>query len=600
MSAKKSTPSKAGSPSRPAPGRVRGLHERGAPDLPHDSPGSFWTTWGLWVGLVIVTLIAYYPAWHGAPVWDDDAHLTRVDLRSLTGLWRIWFDVGATQQYYPVAHSAFWLFHALWGDDTLGYHLVNIVLHATSAYLVAVILRRLAIPGAALAALIFALHPVHVESVAWITELKNTLSGVCYLGAVLTYLRFDSTRERRWYVVTLALFVLALLSKSVTASLPAALLVVFWWQRGRVRWKEDVRPLLPLFGVGLASGLFTAWVERSQIGADGPQFQFSLIERTLIAGRAVWFYLGKLVWPDPLIFSYSRWHVSQAVWWQYLFPIALAALFGGLWLIRNRTRAPLAAMLCFAGTLFPALGFVNVYPFIYSFVADHFQYLASLGVITLFAAGVATLAARRVARPDTALAAVALVVGLPAAVLTWQQSGKYRDAETLYRTTLSLNPESWMAHINLGKIRQEAAHAHGDDPALLTEAMQEFREAIRIEPSVSQAHNNLGTVLLALGQYDAAATEYREALRLRPGDAQVQYNLGLVLQRQGRPDEAIATIESSLATRPNDPSAHLALGDALQSAGRFDEAISVDNMGHEHILEPVECTAILLVPGRYV
>ena len=366
---------------------------------------------------MIVTLIAYYPAWHGAPLWDDDAHLTRVDLRSLTGLWRIWFDVGATQQYYPVAHSAFWLFHALWGDDTLGYHLVNIVLHATSAYLVAVILRRLAIPGAALAALIFALHPVHVESVAWITELKNTLSGVCYLGAVLTYLRFDSTRERRFYVVTLALFVLALLSKSVTASLPAALLVVFWWQRGRIRWQEDVRPLLPLFGLGLASGLFTAWVERSQIGADGPQFQFSLIERTLIAGRAVWFYLGKLVWPDPLIFSYSRWHVSQAVWWQYLFPIALAALFGGLWLIRNRTRAPLAAMLFFAGTLFPALGFVNVYPFIYSFVADHFQYLASLGVITLFAAGVTTFVARRVARPDTALAAVALVIGLPAGVL---------------------------------------------------------------------------------------------------------------------------------------------------------------------------------------
>ena len=350
--------------------------------------------WLLFAGLVLLTLAVYYPAWHGGMLWDDDAHITRVDLRSLSGLWRIWFDVGATQQYYPAAHSAFWVFYQLWGDNTLGYHLANIVLHASSAFLVAVILRRLAIPGAVLAALIFAVHPVNVESVAWMTELKNTLSGVCYLGAALMYLRFDESRDRRWYALAAGLFVLALFSKTVTATLPAALLVIFWWQRGRIRWREDVVPLLPFFAIGVAGGLLTAWVERAQIGAEGPAFQFTFVERCLIAGRAFWFYLGKLVWPTDLMFIYPRWQVSQQVVWQYAYPIALVALVAALWWYRTRSRAPLAAVLFFAGTLFPALGFFNVYPFIYSFVADHFQYLASLGIIVLASAAAATLAAR--------------------------------------------------------------------------------------------------------------------------------------------------------------------------------------------------------------
>ena len=239
-------------------------------------------------------------------LWDDNAHITRGDLRSAAGLWRIWFDLGATQQYYPLIHSAFWLQHKIWGDDTRGYHLVNIVLHALSSFLLALILRRLAVPGACLAAVIFAMHPVHVESVAWITEMKNTLSGVLYLSSALAYLRFDERRQKRMYATAMALFVPALLSKTVAATLPAALLVVFWWRRGRLHWRRDVLPLAPWFALSAAAGLLTAWVERTLIGAEGAAFQFTLIERVLIAGRAVWFYLGKLLWPANLIFIYPR------------------------------------------------------------------------------------------------------------------------------------------------------------------------------------------------------------------------------------------------------------------------------------------------------
>ncbi|HUR20594.1 MAG TPA: glycosyltransferase family 39 protein, partial [Vicinamibacterales bacterium] len=283
------------------------------PDRPTGLP--FWV---LLPALLLVTLAAYYPAWHGGFLWDDDAHITRVDLRSLHGLWRIWFEVGATQQYYPVTHSAFWLLHRMFGDVTLGYHLVNIGLHATSAFLFAVILRRLAVPGAVLAAFIFALHPVHVESVAWITELKNTLSAVLYLGAFLAYLHFDTDRRRRPYAIALGLFALALLSKTVTATMPAALLVVFWWQRGRLRLREDVLPLLPFFALGLTAGVVTSWVERTHIGAGGAEFDLSLIERGLIAGRAIWFYLAKLVWPADLVFIYRRWTIDPSSWTQFL------------------------------------------------------------------------------------------------------------------------------------------------------------------------------------------------------------------------------------------------------------------------------------------
>src|SRR5262245_54015546 len=253
--------------------------------------------WVLSLLLLVLTMAAYLPAWHGTPIWDDDAHLTKPELRSFEGLVRIWTQPGATQQYYPLLHSLFWVEHRLWGDGTLGYHLVNISLHSLSALLLLRILRRLEIPGAWLAAAIFALHPIQVESVAWISELKNTLSTFFYLAGGLLYLKFDGTRGKKFYAGALILFVLGLLSKTVIATLPAALLLVFWWKRGTLSWKRDVVPLLPFFALGIAAGMLTAWVERKFIGAEGATFELTLLQRGLIAGRVTWFYLAKLFWP---------------------------------------------------------------------------------------------------------------------------------------------------------------------------------------------------------------------------------------------------------------------------------------------------------------
>jgi len=522
--------------------------------------------WLVFVVLAIVTLAAYQPAWHGGMLWDDDMHLTPLVLASWDGLAKIWTDVTLAQQYYPVANTAFWVMNRLWGHDPLGYHVVNILLHALSAFLLWGMLRRWSVPGAVVAATIFALHPVQVESVAWMTELKNTLSGAFYFLAATAYLRFDDTRKGHWYAAALVLFVLALGSKTVTATLPAALLVVFWWRRGGIDLRRDVLPILPLFAMGVAAGLGTAWLEVTWVGASGASFDLTGVERTLLAGRAAWFYLSKLIWPAPLIFSYPRWSIDQAVWWQYLFPVALAVSIAGLWMARRWSRAPLAVALLFLGTLMPALGFVNVFPFRYSYVADHFQYLACVSVITGLAAGLVQVVQRW--RAGVSEIVLALLIGAPLFALTFRQSGQYVDAQTLYRATIAANPSSALARNNL-------ASELLDGPAEgWAEAQRQAEEAVRLSPDDASPHNNVGLALYRAGRYEDAMRQFHEAIRLSQTLAPAYYNLGMVLAELGRTDEAIAAYETSLRIFPSQPEVLHNLANQLALQGRFPEAIA--------------------------
>ena len=537
------------------------------------------------------TLAAYWPALRGHLIWDDGAYVTGASLQSWHGLRRIWTELGATEQYYPLLHSAFWVEHWLWGDATLGYHFLNVALHAASACLLALILRRLAVPGAWLAALIFALHPVAVESVAWITEQKNTLSTLFYLLSLLAYLRFDRDRSPRWYLLAAGWFILALLTKTVTATLPAALLVIFWWRRGGLSWRRDVLPLVPWLAVGAAGGLFSGWVERTYVGARGTGYDLSLIERILVSGRAAWFYLGKLLWPGNILFTYPHWTIDASAWWQYLYPLGLLGLVGALWALRGRNRAPLAAMLFFLGSLVPTLGFFSVYAFIFSYVADHWQYLASLGVIALAGAAWArwTHSSRLVA---------ILVLGI-LGVLTWRQSRLYRDAPTLYQATLARNPSAWRiradgAEIMLvqGRLDEAAdqfrrvladhpdyaeARNHLGDIYLkqgkIPEAIVQFQETVRLRPDATDAHVNLGTALSQVGRLSEAIDQFNDALRLDPGAATIHNNLGNALSQDRRGPEAIVQYEQAVRLLPGFADAHVNLANALSSAGRMPEAL---------------------------
>lgn len=560
------------------------------------------------------TLIAYFPALRAGFIWDDfPGHVTRPELRSVSGLARIWFELGATQQYYPLLHSAFWIEHRLWGDAALGHHLVNVLLHATSACLVGAVLRRLALPGAWFAAMLFALHPVGVESVAWVSEQKNTLSTVLYLCAALAYFRFDDERRGRSYAIATILFVCALLTKTVTATLPAALLVVDWWRRGKLEWRRDVAPLLPWFVLSAGAGALTSWVERTHVGAHGIDFALGPVERVLLAGRALWFYLGKLIWPADLIFIYPRWTIDATEAWQWLFVLGAVAVLVGFWLRRNFNRGPLAASLFFAGTLFPALGFVNVFPFVYSFVADHFQYLAGIGVFALIAAGAARLSVRV---PVFLAHAGAIVVLAALGVLTSIQAATYRDVFTLYRTTIAKNPACWMAHNNLAialvdagrpaealphyeralALRPNYAEAENNLGYALTQlnrnadALAHLQRAIELKRDYAEAHNNLGAALMRLDRSAEGIAAFSEAARLNPRYPVAQFNLGLALAATGEPGEAIPHFERALTLNPTYAEAELNLGIALTVTGRvadgiphFERALQLNpNLPHAH------------------
>jgi len=518
------------------------------------------------LALIVATAVAYLPAWNGKPIWDDNAHITQPELRAWHGLVEVWTQVGATQQYYPLVHSVFWIEQKLWGDSVLGYHLINIFLHGFAAIVLLQILLRLKVPGAWLAAGLFALHPVQVESVAWISEIKNTLSGLFFFCSILAYLNFDQNRSRVAYFGSLALFLFGLMCKTAIAPLPAIILAVLWWRRGRLRLRDDVVPSLPFFGLGIGAGLFTAWVERNFVGAHGTAFQLSILQRCLIAARDFWFYLFKLLWPVKLTFIYPRWQISGAIWWQYLFPLTLILLLALIWRLRKKNRGPLAAVLVFLGLLFPALGFINVYPFIYSFVADHFQYLACVGPLTLFAAGI-TMALDSIAPGKVLLRpTISFLLLLTLGALSWRQCRDYRDIETLWRTTIARNPDCWMAYSNLGSFLS----AHGD----ANEAIADFRKALEIWPNQSKDHNNLGKALVQKGRIAEAMDHFQTALRISPDDPDTESNIGAASLQQGDADEAISHLRRAVEKWPRHAQGHINLGNALLQNREIDAAIA--------------------------
>jgi len=575
----------------------------------------------LWSGVIIlVTMLSYIPAMRGGYIWDDDHYITEnTTLRTPDGLRRIWLEPKALPQYYPLVHTTFWLEYHLWHVHPFGYHLVNVLLHALNAILLLLLLSHLRVPGAWLAALLFALHPVQVESVAWITERKNVLSAFFYLASFLAYLRYydltvdsDQTspgihpatskvKDNFWpfYPLSFFLFLCALLSKTITCSLPAAILLVLWWKRDRICWR-DLPPLIPYFVVGAFLGLTTVWLERHHVGAQGAEWALSFVDRVLVAGRALWFYAGKLVWPYELTFIYPRWQIDAGAWWQYLFPVAAMAVIFALWLLRHRIgKGPLVAVLFFAGTLFPALGFFDIYPMRYSFVADHFQYLASMGLIALGAATVSILLTGLGPWQRKSGLALCLTVVLIFAIQVWQQGTIYTDAETLYQDTITKNPNSWMAHNNLGlilkaqgrhheaiahfsralQIRPNDAEVHnnlGNVLALKGEtekAIANFIKALELEPNLPGAHNNLGNVLEHQGKINEALYHYSKALQLKPTFADAYFNLGNLQARQGKSEEAIVNFTLALQLKPKFAEAHNSLGVVLARQGKLKEAI---------------------------
>ena len=549
--------------------------------------------------LFFAIIIAYSRVRLAGFIWDDEQHLTQnTVIIGPLGLSDIWTSARAV--YYPLVLTTFWVLHKFVGLNPAPYHLLNVILHAVNALLLWRVLVQLRVRAAWLGAAIWALHPVLVQSVAWITELKNTQSAMFYLLAISLFLE---SRDRKnaplFYWLSVASFAAAITSKPSTVILPAVIALCLWW-RGRFPWR-DLRALIPFLVISLIASAWTIWEQKYHAHAAGLEWVQSPWQRVLISADAIWFYLLKLIWPHPLIFIYPRWHVDTSHVIAYV-PFAafiVVAIF--LFIARRGPLRPVFfAFSYFVIALLPILDFFDVYFFRYSFVSDHFQYLASMGPLAL-AGSLLSLASERLgSKTPVARPAIPAVLLLILAALSFHQTSKYIDAVTLYRNTLAKNPRCWMADYNLaialkdrGEIddavrhyqhaiatRPDYADAHFNlarllvDQGDLKEALVHYREVIALRPSDADAHNNYGSALFEAGDVESARQEYDTAIALQRGYVDPRLNVASLLLQRGRTAEAIAQLESAKDVAPNDVKARTALGNALMKNGNTREAAS--------------------------
>jgi len=522
-----------------------------------------------WLGaasLAALTVFAYWPAWHGGFIWDDDRYVTHNYLLIASdGLRRIWFSLDAPSQYFPLTYTVLRIERSLWDLNPVGYHWVNILLHLGNALLVWCILARLKVPGAWLAATIFALHPVQVESVGWISELKNVLMGFFFLLTLLTWIEYvDATHKHRriLYVAALVFYLLALSAKATACTLPAALLLVLWVKKTAIG-RRALLEIIPFVLLALGMGLLAVWWEKYH---QGTRMLVSLgpLERLLIASRAVWFYLGKIFWPAKLTFIYPQWQIDAASPVAYFWLIAAIAFVVAIYYGRRRFgRSVEVATLFFIVTLGPLLGFIMLYTFRYTFVADHYQYLASIGPIALASAGLVTLSRSSKTR-QRVVGGTSFAILICLGLLTWRQSATYRDAETLWRATIAKNPDCWMAYNNLGVVQFEKGSVE--------DAIEKYQQSLGLHSDYPEAHYNLGSALLQKGYPDEAIRHCEEALKIQPNEPDAHIVLGNAFMAKRDVDRAINQYQQALTVRPEDSNAHYNLGIALQEKGETERA----------------------------
>ena len=532
------------------------------------------------LGLLVIG--CYFPAFFAGFVWDDEAFTEAAAVREVSGLWRIWSSPRAIENeghYWPMVYTTFWLEHKLWGFAPAGYHAVNVALHLANTLLLWRLADRLAVPGAWFLAAVFAVHPLHVESVAWVIERKDLLSGLFYLAAFLAWVRFaeepltkgpftEGPRPERgrlpWRrcLLALTLFVLAMLSKSIAVTLPAALLILHWWKQGRVTGADLFR-LAPFFAVGLA----IAVVDVSFYNVREPvSLGYSLVERLLIAAQALWFYAGKLVWPAGLAVIYPHWEVgaTDPLAWGYV--AAAVALAAALWLLRHRIgRGPLAGALFFAVTLSPVLGFVDYGYMQFSFVADRYQYLAGIGLTAVLAGAAAQGAGKLPEAGRKGAMGTAGVVLIVLGALTWRQAEIYRDEVTFFTHVVSHNPAARGAQGNLGNALLEAQR--------LEEALDAFRIAMEQDPNDVKARANAGAALIRMGRLGEAEERLRHTLEIDPHHTIALQNLAESLRKQGRFEEALEYYRAAMETDAGNAMPHAGMGDALFRLGRYGESL---------------------------
>ena len=524
-------------------------------------PRQFW----LWGAITLLTFVVYIPAMQGGFVWDDDLHLITNVVFEENGLYRAWFTSDPFV-YYPMVWTSYWIEYQFWGVNPVGYHVVNVLLHAASSVLIWRIMLRLGIPAPWLVALIFALHPVNVESVAWITQRKNTLCMLFYLVALCCYLRHED--EGRWglYLLAVFFFLLSMLSKGASVVLPAVLLLLACWRRGHLGINDALRSI-PFFAVAGLMSFSEVWFQTTQVIGEDVVRDDSYAAHVAGAGWVVWFYICKALFPFDLSFVYPRWRIDPSYWMSYAPNAILVVLLCVFWCFRRSWgRCPFYALGYFVIAAAPAMGFVYFFFLKYSFVADHYQYFSIISVIALLVGVGVYLAARYGTVVARLLRVVAVIVVLLCGVLTWRQASFYDNTITLWQDTLKKNPDSWLGHGCLGS---DLLDRHD-----VEKAVHHLRYAVELRPQSAMAQNSLGAALLRQEKYVEAVDHLHMALEQKPDVSISRSNMALAMFHLGRFEEAIDHCRKAILAAPHLDHAHHILGMALMKQERYEEAIT--------------------------
>jgi len=516
--------------------------------------------------LLLAVLFVYLPAVDGSFIFDDLQYIQGNPLlRDGIGLWKIWLDPKANPQYYPLTFTTFWFEFQLWQLWPTGYHLTNIFLHGLNTLLLWQILCRSAVPGAWVAAAIFAVHPVQVESVAWISERKNVLSGFFSFLTILLYMRFysldvlcpDPSRHRSLlYSLVIGSFVAALLSKTAVCILPGILLLLLWWKTDRLTYK-DFLLLLPLFVFGLIFALGTAYLEQDPkvVGAAGHKWDLTFIERILIAGRGICFYFSTILFPINLSFIYPRWDIQSKIWWQYLFPSSVCIVIVGLLaLYKKEYKSLVIVFSCFLVSLLPVVGFIDYYFMKFSFVADHFQYLSCISIIACIVGWFWKHSSKVISESTIpsltslgfqesffrSLISAAVIIVLM--ILTRHRAAAYADSVTLWMDTIEKNPKGLVAYNNLG---WELIQRHD-----YRKALSYLEKALELGPEEAKTHSNLSIALFETKEIERALQHAVAAVRYAPKLADYTNNLSMIYWHKGDLVQAIQYAHAALQKDP--------------------------------------------------
>jgi protein O-mannosyl-transferase len=537
------------------------------------SPSWFRRDWLWGLILVLFVILVYTPVWRAGFIWDDDAILTANPcVVGPLGFKEIWTTSAA--DICPLTLTTFWVEHALWGLNSMPYHLVNVLMQGLSAVLLWRVLRHLRVQGAWLGAALWGLHPVQVESVAWITEMKNTESGLFFLLSVLFFVRWlragdleVPSRGGLNYALTLLFAALAMASKSSTVILPGVLCLSAWWMEGRWYWRNLPR-VVPIFLMSVVASALSIWTQGLHFATvTGHQWVRTWPQRLATAGDAIWFYLGKLLWPHPLITIYPRWQIDGGQWISYLPLLALIVILSILWIKREPwSRACFFAFAYFGTALLPVLGLIDNPIFRLSLVFDHLQYLGSIGPLALAGTALVRLSDFFLPKKPRLQAALCAELLMILGMASWQRTWVYESGDALWTDEVAKNPSCWLGHFDLG----DALFQKGQ----LDESIGQFQKAVETNPNFFEAHNNLGLALGQKGQLDDSVAHFQKAVEINPYFFEAHDGLGVALGQKGQLDDAIAQFQKAVEINPDDMTSHSNLANALLQKGQLDEAIT--------------------------